>query len=628
MLNIEVQTCGLVIDLVLIYFYLKHDRVGLYSERLFGISLFANTACIILDILSIFGIVYEEYTKPIVTEAFCKAYVISLVLCAYLAFVYSYTDILHLRKNTAFNYSHRTICVIGVVLIAILPISWVCNDHKMYSYGPSVQTTYIFAPLFILSSLIFTFVYAKQMNPHRRKAVRAWMLIEMIAAGIQLVFPNLLLVGFGSSLGMIVLYAELENPEVYLDRISGCFSIATLDQYINQCFLTHKKFSMILICINEDMHANQEELNRILVEISEFLHSFPSAKLFRGQGNHFDLVYRERPGNTQEIESALNLDVIRKRFEEPWAGDHYLSPVFLYIKDSGIAETQEELSSICDYYKNEISTKSKTVFLTEESGSHIKEVNSMIQEIKKAIENDKVEVFYQPIYSIKEGKFVSAEALARLRDDTGNIIMPGRFIPVAEKYGLIEQIGERVFRKTCLALTSTNMRELGIRYVEVNLSIAQCENTKLASTYQKIMDEHSLSPNHINLEITESSALTNRGAMLDNMNSLISLGCEFSLDDFGTGESNLNYIMDMPVHIVKFDRSMTQEYFKSERAKIVMDATIRMIQQLGLRIVAEGIETKEQLDTMAALGIDYIQGYYFSKPLPQNEFLGYIANNN
>ena len=112
------------------------------------------------------------------------------------------------------------------------------------------------------------------------------------------------------------------------------------------------------------------------------------------------------------------------------------------------------------------------------------------------------------------------------------------------------------------------------------------------------------------------------------MNSLISLGCEFSLDDFGTGESNLNYIMDMPVQIVKFDRSMTQEYFKSDRAKIVMNATIRMIQELGLKIVAEGIETKDQLDTMAELGVDYIQGYYFSKPLPQNEFLGFIASTN
>ena len=628
MLNIEAQACGLAIDLVLIYFFIKHDRVGLFSERLFGISLFANTVCIILDIVSVFAIVYEEYYTPFWTSVICKSYLVFLLICSYMGFVYSYTDVIHLRKNNVFAYSHRILYTIAIILIYVLPIEWVCKEDQIFSLGPAVQCTYIFAPICIVSAILITITYRKQINPHRRKAVRAWMLIAIIAAGIQFAFPKLLLVGFGSSIGMMILYAELENPEVYLDRATGIFSISTLDRYITQCYESHKRFSMILICINEDLHADQDTMHRILVELSEFLHSFPSAKIFRGQGNHFDLVYRERAGNTQEIESALNLDVIRKRFEEPWAGSHYISPVFLYIKDSRIAETQEELSAICDYYKNEVTDEAKTIFLTAESGSHIKEVNSMICEIKKAIENDRVEVFYQPIYSIKEEKFVSAEALARLRDDTGNIIMPGRFIPVAEKYGMIEQIGERVFRKTCLALTDTNMRELGIRYVEVNLSIAQCENTKLASTYKRIMEDLSLEPNHINLEITESSALTKRNVMLENMNSLISLGCEFSLDDFGTGESNLNYIMDMPVQIVKFDRSMTQEYFKSDRAKIVMNATIRMIQELGLKIVAEGIETKDQLDTMAELGVDYIQGYYFSKPLPQNEFLGFIASTN
>ena len=111
---------------------------------------------------------------------------------------------------------------------------------------------------------------------------------------------------------------------------------------------------------------------------------------------------------------------------------------------------------------------------------------------------------------------------------------------------------------------------------------------------------------------------------LENMRKLIEYGVSFSLDDFGTGESNLNYIVEMPVNIVKFDRTMINSYFENGKAKYVMDAAMHMIQGMGLEIVSEGIETKEMYDTMCSLGIQHIQGYYFSKPIPEREFLEFI----
>ena len=112
--------------------------------------------------------------------------------------------------------------------------------------------------------------------------------------------------------------------------------------------------------------------------------------------------------------------------------------------------------------------------------------------------------------------------------------------------------------------------------------------------------------------------------LLANMEKLIAYGVSFSLDDFGTGQSNLNYIVEMPVQIVKFDRVMTQAYFSSQKGRFVMNAAMHMIQDMKLGIVSEGIETQEQLTAMEQLGIDYIQGFYFSKPLPLPEFLAFI----
>lgn len=245
--------------------------------------------------------------------------------------------------------------------------------------------------------------------------------------------------------------------------------------------------------------------------------------------------------------------------------------------------------------------------------------------IRSALAEDRIEVFYQPIYSTKRDKFVSAEALARIRGRDGSIVPPGSFIPVAEKNGLISQIGEAVFEKTCAFIKENHLREhYGIEYIEVNLSVRQCEDPKLAQSYIRIMEKYGLDPSCVNLEITESASIRLRQNLLENMKTLIDYGVRFSLDDFGNGESNLNYIVDMPVSVVKFDKDMCQAYFANQKAKFVMEASMHMIHDMELEIVSEGVETKEQKEAVVALGIEYIQGYYFSKPLPKEEFLQFV----
>ena len=629
MLNIEVQMCGLIIDILLIYFAFKHDRVGLYSERVFLISIFANTLCVALDISSIIAIANADRLPVIVVDAVSKLYLVMLVAVSYLALVYISSDIPSLKASRRYKYGNFIFFAAAAFLIMILPIDYYHEGRATYSYGPATVATYIFAPFFILSTLGLTFCYSKILNKHRRKAVRAWMIVEIIAACIQFTSPQLLLVGFGSSIGLTILYAELENPEAYLDRLTGVFSTSTLWEYLKQLYANHTPFSVTVIVTPDEWKLSAEAEKSILIEMTDYLRSFSNAKLFRCTGNCFMMVYDKNTLETHEIESTFNLDVIKQKFSKPWFnGSEQIPAGFLYSPDSLVFESSEEFYEVYQHFKADSLDTDDTIILNIEAGSHIREFQQTVRLIKDAIADDRVEVFYQPIYSVHEKKFVSAEALARLRDREGGIVMPGRFIPVAEEYGLIERIGEIVFEKSCLALKESHMRKYGIRYVEVNLSVSQCENEKLAEKFHSIMKELDLPPETINLEITETSTLNQRNVLLDNMRNLKELGCTFSLDDFGTGESNLNYIVDMPVDIVKFDRTMTQDYFTNERAKLVMSATIRMIKDLGMKIVAEGIETKEQLDCMIELGVDYIQGFYFSKPLPHDDFVSFIQAKN
>lgn len=629
MLNIEVQMCGLVLTLLLIFFSMRHERTGLYSEHLFHISLIVSLCCIVLDILSVIGISYQAFVPTWLTVLLCKLYLVSLLTASYMGFVYSYSDVKKLRNSKVLLISQVFLEILGDTLIMVLPVYYYGNGRAVYSYGPAASCTFIFCPMFIFGALLITFIYGKKINPHRKRAVQAWMVIELIAAGIQFLKPELLLVGFGETVGMIILYAELENPDAILDRVTGAFSHSVLRDYLQQLYDNHRSFSCLFVCTESEWRLDIGLENQILLDMVKFFGETTDAKLFRGTGNDFVLVYIDSAGQDAEMRSRTDITTIERRFKRTWEGENRIDMSLMYLPKHSIVDAADELLAIYHYQRAELNEGAgELVILGAHAAESIREFKTVHREIMQAVSDDRIEVFYQPIYSFEHDSFVSAEALARLRDSDGNIMMPGRFIPVAEESGMIESIGECVLEKTCIALKEGNLRELGTDYIEVNLSVAQCENTKLASIYSEIMDRHGLQKNLINLEITESAVLNMKNILMENMRELKEKGCTFSLDDFGTGESNLNYIVDMPVDIVKFDRSMVQKYFSSERAKIVMTASVNMVKQLGYKIVAEGVESFEQLESMKELGIDFIQGFYFSKPLPYKEFVAFITEKN
>ena len=172
------------------------------------------------------------------------------------------------------------------------------------------------------------------------------------------------------------------------------------------------------------------------------------------------------------------------------------------------------------------------------------------------------------------------------------------------------------------------MEALGLRYVEVNLSVVQCEQADLAQRLIRIAQRFEVDPSMVNLEITETASISARKQLLGNMEQLIDYGFSFSLDDFGKGESNLMYVVEMPVTIVKLDYDITKAFFNTPKACQVVRAVVGMAHEMGLHLVSEGIETEQEAVAIRAEGIDYIQGYFYSKPLPAADFVSFLRSNN
>ncbi len=633
-MNIEVQCCGIAILLLLWIFALRNKPLELYSVKLFLITMGVTSFCVVMDIISIVAINYMGQIPEFLLALICKTYIASLVWVGYFGLLYSGTDMVRTRyEHIKRNKIYTALVIVGSVLIYVLPIYYYLDGRTVYTYGPSCMATYTFALLFVLVTLCKVIVSGKEMNAKRRGAVITWITIWIIAAAIQFMNAKLLLVGFASVLGMFILFFELENPEANLDRETSAYNAHALGEYMQQFYERKESFSAILLAFTDA--GRQHEGGRVirwemfLPEIVQYLKKLKDVKVFKTPERELILIIPEEE-RMQEIFLML-----KERFENPWYDKNgkeslILNPYYVLLGDSSIIRNENEIFQMLRYFRLDGKKSEKHItILDEKAVGRLREQEIVENMILSALEEDRITVFYQPIYSTKSKTFVSAEALVRIRDRDGSIVPPGKFVPIAEKTGLIARIGEVVFEKTCAFISENNLRErYGIEYVEINLSVKQCEKRKLAEQFIQIMQKYHVEPSCINLEITESASIQTRHIFLENVQTLLDYGVTFSLDDFGSGESNLNYIVEMPVSIVKFDRGMSQAYFADSKAKFVMEAAMRMIHDMKLKIVSEGVETKEQMETIVALGIDYIQGYYFSKPLPKDEFLHFIGEQN
>lgn len=628
-MNIKVQCCGIAILLVIFIFYSFQKKIKLNTERAFMKVFFSVLIGLVLDILSIIGLYYSGVWPEFVINLLCKAYLASLVMVAMHGLLYIYSDFAQNERNFKNHLNiYYTVAVIIIAGIFIMRIDKNTTDpDNVYTEGPSVLLTYFVCVTIMITMIILLIIKRKIMNPKRLRAVAVWIILWIIAAGVQFMFNKMLLVGFGGALAVMIIYLYLENPETNLDRQTNMFNQVAFIQYIRQ-ILSNDDETYSLISLHLSFHLikqDNEKDNYVVKEIVKFFDELHHCSVFTSSPQDIQIVLKQN--YLSQIEN-----VIAAKFEEPWgkAMDILVHQDMIVMPDLDMINQAEDVLSCIHYThqnNNELIESGKVV-LTQEWINKMYDERLVEKLIEDAIKNDWIHVYYQPIYSTEEKRFVSAEALTRIVDVNGKMVPPGTFIEVAEKNGMILKLGEMVFKKVCKFIAENDIEAMGLHYIEVNLSVVQCHYEFLADSFIEIMEWYHTDPSKINLEITETGDAGAKKLLLDNMLRLLDYGIRFSLDDFGTGQSNLNYIVEMPVDIVKFDRTMIISYFENKKAEYVMDAAMHMIHGMGLKIVSEGIETEDQLATMEKLGIQYIQGYFFSKPLPTNEFVQFLIEKN
>ncbi len=621
-MNIQVQMCGLIVVVVLFVFYKSSNSLRMYTERKFSQVLSAAILNISLDILSIVVIEYQNVLPRLLVEGVCKLYIVTIIWLTMYAFSYVLTDVYSVEKHRKCAKKLWILALLEGVIVGFLPIGIYKEGEVVYTYGPAVLLVYGCVLLNILAIIVVLVRYSKKMNKRRALAVCLWMLIWIAAAVIQFLNNGLLIVGFAGALGTLILFVIIENPEANFDRRIGCFNSYALSEYLMRLRENDKKYGLLQISFGtvDALKEKGIQLDDVMSEVVEMLHARKNIKIFKNFDSNLIIICKDSEPLLQIGNEVLQKYIHDTRFEKEVKAT--------LINEVDLFDDIDDLFGFFRFLDNIYIEDSQEVYVAEDELINIyKQQDTIREKIEEALKEDRVEVFLQPIYSNHDKSFTSAEALVRIREKDGSLLSPGIFIPIAEKNGQIVELGERIIEKVCEYLKDTDMIALGVHYVEINLSVVQCELKDLADRIIRIVEKYEVKPFRINLEITETASIQSRNVLLENMKKLIDYGFTFSLDDFGKGESNLMYIVEMPVSLVKLDYDISKAFFSTPKAKPVVKAVVGMAHELELQLVAEGIETKEEIDGMCKEGIDYIQGYYYSRPLPIQEFLDFIKNN-
>ncbi|MCR4617310.1 MAG: EAL domain-containing protein [Lachnospiraceae bacterium] len=538
------------------------------------------------------------------------------------------------RTKLVFLIPFATVCVFSF----INPFTnWLFyfNDYYQYTRGPIFFILYISAAFYIVLILISTFKYSKSLGRRTTYAIGSLIPLMLIAVVVQLINSNLLLEMFANAMSLLLCSTLINRPEDILDTDTGLSNKKACVEVLNRCMTNGKPLQVILINIsNYSLIENilgYEGLVKILKIISgrilstNRINGYFSECYYMGEGKFvLEMDYR-RFDKTSYIAHFLNdIFTVPLEFSGMEIGIDAITCVVRLPEDIPDIESMLTFQSDLDssYFTGEVVFASD--LYAKNHYSLIMQVDSIIE---NAINNHGFEVYYQPIYSIRGDKFNSAEALIRLYDEHFGYISPEFFIPAAEKSGAIHRIGAFVLEEVCSFISSPEFEKLGIDYIEVNLSPTQCMRNDLYKEVLDIMRKYDVDPSRINLEITETAAVSSQETILENMRMLESKGILFSLDDFGTGYSNMDRVSNMNFNIIKLDKSFVNVQ-RSLRRDIVLDNTINMLKSLGMKIVVEGVETAEILQRFADLQCDYIQGFFFSKPLPKADFTSYIKSHN
>jgi diguanylate cyclase (GGDEF)-like protein/PAS domain S-box-containing protein len=414
------------------------------------------------------------------------------------------------------------------------------------------------------------------------------------------------------------------------DTLTGLYNRSYITQYLDGLLTDVDEERVTLLYMDIDrFKAINDNLghavgDKLLMAFTDYLkHSFPHAVLSRVSGDEFVVVLTEHVQQRCEASVQHLFDQLKTPLD---LGHHQLLVtcsvgVATYPHD---ASTANELLMHADIAMFEAKKQdgNSLAFYDEALTAEMNRAFDVKTALQQADFDRDFTLHYQPVIDVQSGQVIGAEALLRFSHKTLGHVSPGEFIPIAENNGLILPIGEWVLRRACRDMRPIIEMTTGRFKLAVNVSIQQLESQTFPFALHSILEETQFPANQLVLEVTEETSVSHSKRVKETIDKIEGYGVKISIDDFGTGYSSLEKLHHLKVDQLKIDQSFIREL---EATTAIVRAILAMGESLALSVVAEGVETKDQLDFLKTTTCDYVQGYYFSRPLAFNDFQAYLA---
>ena len=623
--EIKFELCASLFLILLMIMSATRKRLEGYLNRIFR---FYTVICLVNSIVDIVSTILLHYNDSVPRSVHWLVngfYLVVRFIIPTIFLIYLYCKITNRSESTRKWFRIFLIpAAIGVILTLSSYATHLVYyiDGAGYKTGPAHILLYINSIIYIVISVVWAIRW-KGLFSKECIYVIAMILVNYIPEIIQFFVPYYLLTGLGNAFCIYVMYFGSESQVDFVDQVSGAFNREALLYEMDEYAKYDKSINIYAIALDNFKMVNEiygmEGGNRMMRKLVKKLQSeFGVRNVFRYSGDIFTVIVDE------EIGLSKGIDVISNIFRVPFELNGLDVPLSacICLVNTNKQKTRRVFSAI-EYGISQAKQRGKAQFFEVEGKTvdTIERRQVIEQTIMAEIRLKRFEVHYQPIYDIKNKCVSSLEALARLQVPGYGYVSPEEFIKIAEKNGTIVQIGRLVIEEVCKFIRENNLLEKGIKFVEINLSVVQCMRERLYKDIGGILEKYEIPPEVINLEITESAAAYSEDRLLRNMARLSMNGITFSLDDYGSGYSNIGYIVEMPFSIVKIDKFFVWGAMKKASTREILKNTIKMFKNINKMVVTEGIENEEMVNMVTRMGADYIQGYYYSKPVPRDKVI-------
>ena len=624
--SIGFDACAIVICVVIMANYYSVRRIHTRTEKLFqvlmGSLLFSAAANLVFVMLSYAPQAPEWLSYMVVMIMVIAVHSVGIIFMLYVV---------------SECYENRPLpgifTGIALLFIAFTGVSVALYSLRRYMGGgaESAITASMYVAHYLALATAAVYVIINRSVLDIRKKVNIVLFIAFnVAATVVRAFTNAQVTAFAQSVAVMLIFATLRNPNDEIDRQTNTFNAQAFKDFIRLQISSGRPFLLFVWGIK-----NVGALNALWGQNTEGIVKEAADRIGRLTEKN---TYIYRTGEAR-FAMVFNTRERYERFREKYAAfvksNFYVGEVAVpvdhiavLISFPDIASKYADIENILKFYRERYTGNGEITEAAREAVESVERREKVDYAVRKAIGLHSFSVYYQPIYDLRRRSFGCCEALVRLYDDELGFIPPDEFIPISEANGTIIDVGREVIAEVCKFVKQYRPDLLGVEFIDVNLSIIQCLQPDISADVDGILRQYGVPRGMINLEITETASSKSYAALLRQLNQLHSDGFTLSLDDFGTGFSSVEFLINFPFDIVKLDRSLVRAYMQERKYKPILQHYMPMLHSLGTKIVAEGVETSDMVDALDALGCDYLQGYYYAKPLTGEEFIGFLQKNN